>query len=583
MRRKILLIFYLFLFSLFVYSCDVNIKNLKKDIEILCGDLFEGRLSGSEGGKRTEEYLIKRFKGLGLEPLKNKYFHEFLFTAKVSIEGENYLKFKGEDEVIELSIEKDFIPSSFSSDCELKDCGVVFCSFGIKSSEPKRDDYADVDVKDKVVIVLRDGPSGDDPKSPFAPFYSPRYKASVAKEHHAKAIILVDLAERKDELPKMRSGVVAGSSSIAVVSMKKGFLKKILEIEGKKVENISDIKDLSSFEFNKVKISMKINLRREKERARNIVGILKAKEISDEYIVIGAHHDHLGRGIEGSLSSNWGEIHRGADDNASGVAGLLELARVLKKEGVLKRNILFIAFGGEELGGLGSTSFVNEEIINPSKIVAMINLDMIGRLREKLIVDGVGTAKEWESIINEIGEKELNLSFKEGGFGASDHSAFYSKKIPVLFFFTGAHEDYHLPSDNPSKINYEGEVKVIEFVKKVILKLANEKLMLSYLETKSPRGGRASFKVYVGTVPDFTYEGKGFKIMSVKSGSPAEMAGLMANDIIISINGKKIDDIYDYAYSLSEYKPNDEVEVIVIRNGEEKKLKLTFGERDKVE
>lgn len=320
-------------------------------------------------------------------------------------------------------------------------------------------------------------------------------------------------------------------------------------------------------------------MKREKATAANVVGLLKSTSPSDEYVVIGAHWDHLGRGIEGSLSQKWGEVHYGADDNGSGSAGILELVRLLKEDKVRKRNILFVAFGAEELGGLGSVHFVKNSPVPLSKIVAMINLDMIGRFKEKLIVDGSGTAKEWKNLLEECNSEKISLSLHESGYGASDHTSFYTQNIPVLFFFTGAHSDYHLPSDTADKINYEGEAKILDYVKRVALKIVNLDKKPTYLETKGNTGDRAAFNVYVGTVPDFTEEGKGFRILSVRPDSPAEKAGLKSGDLIISLGGKKIENIYDYTYVLQEHKPGDEVEAIVIREGNELKLKIVFGTR----
>lgn len=560
----------------------VSSEKLKSYISYLASDELEGRLAGSPGGEMTEKFFEAQFKKLGLSPLKelNSYYQKFSFTANVSLDkGNEVIIDFGSNKKMKLEVEKDFIPASFSDDCTLENLDVVFAGYGIKSQTPQRNDYEGVDVKEKVVVVLRDGPDGDNPKSPFAPFYSSRFKASVAREMGAKALIVVSFNEKKDELPMMRTGAVAGSSSMVVISMKRDFLKKMFEAEAKSIPSFEELKKPQGIQFSKVKISMKIKLKREKSSAANVVSLLEATSPSDEYLVIGAHWDHLGRGIEGSLAEKWGQVHHGADDNASGSAGILELARVLKEEKTRKRNILFIAFGAEELGGIGSTYFTKNSPIPLSKIVAMINLDMIGRFKEKLIVDGSGTAKEWKDIITRNNSDKITLSMHESGYGASDHTAFYTQKIPVLFFFTGAHSDYHLPSDTADKINYEGEAKILNFVKRIALEILNLQAKPTYLETKGERAGRAAFNVYVGTVPDFTEEGKGFRILSVRPGSPAEKAGIKGGDLLVYLAGKKIENIYDYTYVLQEHKPGDEAEAIVIREGQEVKLKIVFGSR----
>lgn len=587
MKKILKISFVILIFCLFsiIFLCQenfVSVVNLKNYIGYLASDELEGRLAGSMGGEKTQKFFESKFKELELLPLNelNGYLQTFSFTSKVSLDTGNELFIDlNAGNKIKLIPEKDFIPASFSEDCFFENLEVVFCGYGIKSQNPQRNDYEGADVKGKVVLVLRNGPDGDDPKSPFAPFYSSRYKATVAREMGAKAIIIVSQEDKSDELPKMRSGAVAGSSSMVVISMKRDFLKKIFEVKGKKIPTSEELKNFSSVQLSKVKISLNIKLKREKATAANVVGLLKSTSPSDEYVVIGAHWDHLGRGIEGSLSQKWGEVHYGADDNGSGSAGILELVRLLKEDKVRKRNILFVAFGAEELGGLGSVHFVKNSPVPLSKIVAMINLDMIGRFKEKLIVDGSGTAKEWKNLLEECNSEKISLSLHESGYGASDHTSFYTQNIPVLFFFTGAHSDYHLPSDTADKINYEGEAKILDYVKRVALKIVNLDKKPTYLETKGNTGDRAAFNVYVGTVPDFTEEGKGFRILSVRPDSPAEKAGLKSGDLIISLGGKKIENIYDYTYVLQEHKPGDEVEAIVIREGNELKLKIVFGTR----
>jgi len=565
----------------------VSEPDLKKSLRELTSDKYEGRLTGSGGGAVTESYLEKRFSALGLEKIMEKegFRQSFSFTAGVKIGEGNSLSFMTNGETVcELSPEKDFMPASFSEDCEIRGAEIVFAGFGIRSREPARNDYEGIEAKDKVVIVLRDGPDGDDPKSQWAPFYSSRYKASAAKELGAKALLLVSTDEKGDVLPAMKRGAAAGSAQIPVVSLKLSFLKKLLEVEEIPISEGSGLKELKPFAVKNVSATMNIKLKREKASASNIVGLLPATVKTADTIVVGAHWDHLGRGIEGSLAGKFGEIHRGADDNASGTAGVLELARVFSLEKSRKKNLLFVCFAGEEIGALGSGHFVKNIPPGAGSIVAMINLDMIGRLGEKVVVDGTGTAKEWKDILERANAEKLDMSTHEDGYGASDHSSFYAKNIPVLFFFTGAHADYHLPSDTADKINYPGEAKVLRLVRKTILEIMNMDGRPTYAATEGNAGkGRASFSVYVGTVPDFTEEGKGFKIMSVRAGSPAEKAGLKGGDLLISLGGKAIANIYDYTYALQEFRPGDEAEAVVIREGSEVKVRIVFGARKAAE
>jgi aminopeptidase YwaD len=569
--------------ALFAETDNISEGKLKKHISYLASDQLEGRLSGSEGGAKTEKYLKEQFIRLNLSPLSawNGYYQSFSFTSNVSLaEGNSVTFYPGNKEIVKLEPGKDFIPASFSEDCGIKGAEIVFAGFGIKSKDPERNDYAGLNVKDKIVIVFRDGPDGDDPKSKWAPFYSTRYKASTVKESGAKAVIVVSQNDKADELPKMKSGAAAGSASIPVLSMKLGFLKRLFEMDDKPFPAPSEIEALKSFQFEKTAADLNIKLNREKSTASNVAALLPATVKTDETIIIGAHWDHLGRGIEGSLAEKYGEIHHGADDNGSGIAGLLELARVLSMQKERKKNILFAAFAAEELGGLGSVHFTKNPPVPLTNVITMINLDMIGRFKEKVIVDGAGTAKEWKSILETANREKLNMSLHEDGYGASDHSSFYAKSVPVLFFFTGAHGDYHLPSDTPEKINYEGEAKILSVVKNVVDEIMNMKAKPAYAATEgNAGGGKASFKVYVGTVPDFTEEGKGFKILSVRPGSPAEKAGIKGGDLLVSLGGKKIENIYDYTYALQDFKPEEEAEAVVVREGKEVNLKVVFGAR----
>lgn len=571
----------------FALNTGISEAELRKSIVELASDKFQGRLTGSEGGAATESYLEERFSSLNLDKIcePGGFRQSFSFTAGVKIgEGNSVVFVSGGKALCYLSPEKDFMPASFSEDCEINGAAIVFAGFGIRSKEPARNDYDGIDAKNKVVIVLRDGPEGDDPKSVWAPYQSSRYKASVAKELGARALVVVSASEKGDELPAMKRGAAAGSSQIPVFSMKRRFLKKLMETEKRPMPEAGRADGTKAFQLERSTADIRIILSRERENASNIVGFLPATVKTADTIVVGAHWDHLGRGIEGSLAAKFGEIHRGADDNASGTAGVLELARIFTLEKNRAKNLLFVCFAGEEIGALGSGHFVKNIPPGAGNIVAMINLDMIGRLREKVIVDGTGTAKEWKDLLERANTEKLQLSTHEDGYGASDHSSFYAKNIPVLFFFTGAHSDYHLPSDTAEKIDCAGEAKILRLVENTILEIMNMEGRPTYAATEGNGGkGRASFNVYVGTVPDFTEEGKGFKIMSVRPGSPAEKAGLKGGDLLVSLGGKKIGNIYDYTYALQEFRPGEEAEAVVIRDGAEVKVKIVFGARKAAE
>jgi len=291
-------------------------------------------------------------------------------------------------------------------------------------------------------------------------------------------------------------------------------------------------------------------------------------------------------GGRGSLAaSKEPQIHNGADDNASGTSGVLELAEYFSShKDQMKRSILFILFSGEELGLLGSKHFVDNPTVPLNQIVAMINMDMIGRLNEnRLTVYGTGTSPKWKPLLNKVNADSIfKYNFIDGGFGPSDHSSFYSKNIPVLFFFTGTHQDYHKPSDDVDKINFLGMEKVLNLVSGVVTDLVTnpEKIEFTKVQGEAPQQGRRmNIRVYVGTIPDYSEQVEGFKIAGVNDGSPAEKAGLKAGDIIIKFGDKPVKNIYDYMYAMQGYKPGDEVEVIILRNGQELKTTIKLGSR----
>ncbi|MFN3997422.1 M28 family peptidase [Algoriphagus sp.] len=306
---------------------------------------------------------------------------------------------------------------------------------------------------------------------------------------------------------------------------------------------------------------------------RNVVGFLDKK--SDKTIVIGAHFDHLGMGGSGSLHRGDSAIHNGADDNASGTAALLALTEILKHE-ELSSNVLFIAFSGEENGLWGSNYFVKNPTIDLGSVNYMINMDMVGRLNEEksLAVYGVGTSPSFLSILDPINSDSLKIVTTESGVGPSDHTSFYLQDLPVLHFFTGQHEDYHKPSDDSDKINYEGLVKVVRYISRVIKQLDSEP-KLAFTKTKdssdSPR-----FTVSMGVVPDYMYDGKGMRVDGVSEGKPAQVAGLLKGDIVVQLGDSTVYDMMSYMRALSAFQKGDETKVIIERSGQQVETVVKF-------
>ncbi|MEP7195108.1 MAG: M28 family peptidase [Saprospiraceae bacterium] len=309
---------------------------------------------------------------------------------------------------------------------------------------------------------------------------------------------------------------------------------------------------------------------------KNVIGYLDRKAKST--IVIGAHYDHLGHGVVGSLAANDHSIHNGADDNASGVASLLWLAEKLSLVKKLKYNIVFIAFSGEEYGLFGSKAYVENPSIPQASIKAMINMDMVGRLNAEhtIAISGVGTSSVWRSVLEEIKPTDFNFNYSEGGVGPSDHTSFYLKNIPVLHFFTGQHKDYHKPSDDSYLVNYEGIVKVSQIIYDVVIKI-NEIKEMDFKKTKDENKDQvADFKVTLGVMPDYVFSGTGLRIDAVLDDRPAMKAGLLAGDVIIEMAGKEIKDIYDYMKILGEHKKGDKVAIKILRVKNELVLEAEF-------
>lgn len=565
---------------------EISAVILRYYVAALASPAMEGRLAGSEGGHRAEAFISERFAALGLTPPPGRpgFPQEFSFTAGVSLAEGNRLSFSGPAPGLQLVVERDFLPASFSADCELSGVPLAFAGFGIVSRQPPRDDYAGLEVRDRVVIVLRDGPDGADPKSPFAPFASTRAKAALARERGARALMVVSTEQQGERLPALRTGAVAGSAPLGVLSITRGAFERLLALEGPPDASTTGAPARGAFAFERLRVDLSIHLRRETARAANLIGCLPATRDTQETILLGAHWDHLGRGIEGSLAESYGDIHPGADDNASGVAGLLELARALSREVDRPRRVCFCAFGAEELGGLGAAHFTREPPLPLTDVVAMINLDMIGRLRERLVVDGSATAREWPELLERANRQGLSLSLHPDGFGASDHSAFYARGIPVLFFFTGAHADYHRPSDTAERLNYDGQARVLALVREVVQQIGKLPARPTPVALPAPTGSpRIGLPVYVGTIPDFTGQEKGYRILGVRPGSPADRAGLQAGDLLVQLGGRAVENIYDFMHALQQYRPGEKAEAVILRQGAEIRMTIEFGARQVTE
>ena len=560
------------LFSPFIIAQnnpEITSEEIKSHITYLASDELEGRMTGTPELYKAADFLKKELESYGLKPLFNgSYFQEFPFMEKLEL-GDNELTIftNGKEKSFELS--KDFTALGFTDNKEVKG-NLVFAGYGITAKDLNYDDYANIDVKDKIVVVFRNHPDMKSPHSKFEQYSSLRYKTTNARDKGAKGIIFVNTSDKtEDPLIELRYDNAAKITGISAVQVKRSALGFIL-LSDLQNQIDSTLKPKSFIvEQNRLTIELSTEVDEVRGTSVNVGAYLDAgnEKFNDEYLVIGAHFDHLGWGGDNSLYMGEPSIHNGADDNASGTTGLLELAEKFASiKNQINRKIVFIAFSGEELGLLGSSYVVNNFPLPIENDITMINMDMIGRLNDKndLIVYGTGTSSKWKNILDDKNEYDFNLTFNDEGFGPSDHSSFYGKKIPVLFFFTGTHSDYHKPSDDTDKINADGQEKILKFVYDVAITIVNSETRPDYISVERKDTGRMTgTKVYVGTVPDFAGEVDGYKLGGVTDGSPAAKAGLQAGDIITQFGEKKISNIYDFTYALGDYVPGDKVKVLV--------------------
>ena len=553
-------------------------------IKYLASDELEGRMTGTLSLYKAAEYLENEFKNYGLKPLFNgSYFQEFPFIKKVELGENNSLTINSKEELKPV-LKTDYIPLSFSDNLNISG-ELVFAGYGISAKDLNYDDYANVDVKDKVVIVFRNHPDMKSPHSKFEQFSTLRYKTTNARDKGAKGIIFINTNDKADDpLLELKYDNASKISEIAVAQVKRNILNFIpLNDLQNKIDST-----LTPESFNvepKTIVSLSTDVNEVKGKSVNVGGYIEPAndKYPNEYLIIGAHFDHLGWGEQNSLYVGKPMIHNGADDNASGTSGLLELAEKFSSaKDKIDRKIVFVSFSGEELGLLGSAYTVSNFPLPLENADAMINMDMIGRLNDKndLIVYGTGTSSNWKSLLDDKNEYDFNLTFNDEGFGPSDHSSFYGKKVPVLFFFTGTHSDYHKPSDDADKINSQGEEKVVKYVYDVASAIDNSDTKPDYISVERKDTGRMTgTRVYVGTVPDFAGDVDGYKLGGVTDGSPAAIAGLQAGDIIIQFGEKKISNIYDFTYALGNYVPGDLVNVLVKRGEETLIFEIKLGTR----
>jgi len=560
---------------------EITARELLEHIKFLSDDHREGRFPGSKGSREAVNYVVDNFKVNGIAPAgSNGFLQSFEFITGIALGEPNRFEIDGTSH----SVGTDYSPLEFSSS-GIAVANVVFGGYGFSIDDSIHwDDYANVDAEGKWVLIFRGDPDGDHPHSDFARHSPLRKKAMLARDNKAAGILFVNRAGDDDELIPLKHSPNSTAIGIPVLQISRKIANELLSQQLEAVQDELDEKrQPNSFLIDK-RVTAEVSLEKKVVDVPNVIGTIPGTDpfLKNEYIVIGAHFDHLGFGGNGSgsLMPDSNAVHNGADDNASGTAGVLELAEKLSANRIrLKRSILLMAYNAEEEGLLGSKYFVNNPTVELSSIVGMINMDMIGRMSEnKITVGGTGTSPGFETLLNEINENHgLKLKMSPEGYGPSDHASFYVNNVPVLFFFTGTHTDYHKPSDDWEHINAEGEKQIVDLIYDLTLRLStlDEKPVFTEAGPKEATQVRRSFKVTFGVIPSYGSDAEGLEIDGAKKDGPAGKAGMQKGDVITSIDGKEIKNIYDYMYRLTELKPGQSVKVKLLRG--EKELTLTVN------
>ncbi len=561
---------------------EITQGELKDHVKYLSSDSLKGRMTGSRGDSLAAVYIRRQLEKAGLVPLTGDGFQKFSVTDKVVAGERNFLSFEGRD----FSLSDDFMPFGFSGNSSLE-APVVFAGYGfiINNDSLKWNDYGNYDVKGKWVLVLRGDPEPEKSVSGFIPFNSDRDKAMTAKDMGALGVLLVSgpAGDAEDTFDGLAQGEY--SVEIPVLRIKRSVADLILKKTNNTVEGlekkINTTKETTSFDT-KTTVKAGSEVIRQASMTRNVVMVLPGEDdsLKNEYVIIGAHFDHLGMGGSSSRARDTIAVHPGADDNASGISSMIELAeRFSLSRGSHKRSLVFTAFSGEEEGLLGSKYFADNPLMDLSGVNAMINLDMVGRLRDSsaLQVGGVGTAEGLrDKVISLADTNIIKLSFSDEGYGPSDHSSFYGKNIPVLFFSTGAHLDYHTPEDTWDKINYDGMKEVSDLIFRIAGDMANTSGRLKFREAGPKIEINRAIRrrgVTLGIMPDFAGNVKnGLRADFVTPGKPAALGGMKKGDIITSINGKTINNIQDYMFRMGQLKHGETISVEVLRNGKKEVL-----------
>ena len=574
--------------------------DVREIVEYLADDELEGRLTGSPGIRLAADYIIERLDAVGAEPLPGigGYRQAFSYTAGVTDTGTS-LHFEGTSggATISLTASSTDAPSiralSFS-DTGRAEGQLVFAGYGL--SVPETDDfgydsYATLDVTDKIVVVFRYFPEDTEGelRATLARYAGLRFKALAARERGAAGLIVVTgpRSPNAGALVPLTFDTAVSGSGIMAATVDGELGAAIIESAGESIEAVQASLDTGNphaagFDL-PLEGSLEVSVEKQEATGHNVVGYLPPSggtALDKPYVMLGAHYDHLGRGRGGdslARGDEAGQIHNGADDNASGVAAVLSAgARLAAAE--RGRGVILAFWSGEELGLLGSADFVAQAPVPMDRIAAYLNFDMVGRLEDDpLNLQAVGSSSIWTDLAEELNEPiGLDLTFVADPYLPTDVGSLNAAEVPSLNFFTGSHEDYHRPTDDAHTLDYEGIDRIVDLAAAVTANLVNRPDAPDFIrvERAQQRGGGATMRIFTGTIPDYTQEVEGLSISGVIGGGPAEAAGLQGGDVIVGLAGQAVTNIYDYMYALDLLKVGEPAEVVFVRAGERMSTEL---------
>jgi len=582
------------------FSPAITTNDLRAIVAYLASDELEGRLAGSHGAELAADYIAARMKEIGLQPVgtNHDFFQTYDFNAgaRVLTNANRLVVTPADGAPVEFAVEKDFRPLAFSASAEVEG-EVVFVGYGLSvPGKPGEgyDSYAGLNVSNKIALVLRYAPEEVDSRrrAELNRYAGLRYKAMHAREHGAQGVVFVTgpTSPNAGELVRMSSDSSLSGSALPIASISSNVVNVLFSGSGKDLRDLQAALDKENphaetgFALTNTRVRLVAAVEHIRKMDRNVLGMLPTGESASgvgqpEYVMAGAHYDHLGRGESGAMNRKGeeGQIHPGADDNASGVATLLEIAASLASEratnpAAFPRGLIFAAWSGEELGLIGSSWFAEHPLVPLTNVTAYINFDMVGRLRDnKLMLQGVGSSPAWTKLIEKRNVAAgFSVVLQDDPYLPSDTTALYPKGVPTLEFFTGSHEEYHRPADKPDTLNYEGMVRVARLARGIIadLERVERPIYAQVARRDAGSSSRENLRAYLGTIPDYAAEVQGVKLSGVRAGGPADKGGLKGGDVIVEFGGTKITSIYDYTYALDAVKIGQPVKVVVLRNND---------------